>query len=83
MAGRALRLDSKRQVTEAKQQNGTEPLEALEGNVRGEQGRRSTMASNRKLMVLPGDGIGLSLEKVGEIDGYQETQRASQPWLWR
>ena len=38
----------------------------------------------RKHCLLNGlDDIGLTLEKVGEIDDYEETQKASQPWLWR
>ncbi|MDJ0894228.1 MAG: 3-isopropylmalate dehydratase small subunit [Alphaproteobacteria bacterium] len=38
----------------------------------------------RKHCLLNGlDDIGLTLEKVSEIDGYEETQKASQPWLWR
>ena len=38
----------------------------------------------RKHCLLNGlDDIGLTLEKVSEIDDYEETHRASRPWLWR
>jgi 3-isopropylmalate/(R)-2-methylmalate dehydratase small subunit len=38
----------------------------------------------RKHCLLNGlDDIGLTLQKVAEIDSYEARQRAAQPWLWR
>ena len=38
----------------------------------------------RKHCLLNGlDDIGLTLEKVARIGSYEETQKTSQPWLWR
>lgn len=39
--------------------------------------------SFRKECLLNGlDDIGLTLEKVGDIDAFEEKNRVSQPWLW-
>lgn len=34
-----------------------------------------------KHILLPGDDIGLTLEKASEIDAFEATREASMPWM--